>query len=186
MIEELWDEIEIAYSGQQRYYHSLTHLENLLAQLEAIAAQLQNWDVILFSLYYHDIIYSATQSNNEEKSAELAENRMLKAGIPLAIIKECKEQILATKSHVVSNNHDTNYFTDADLSILGQDWDSYAAYFKSVRKEYQIFPNLIYKVGRKKVLKHFLTMPRIYKTAYFYEKLESKARENLQKEIDLL
>ncbi len=83
-------------------------------------------------------------------------------------------------------NSDANYFTDADLSILGQDWEIYTQYYKNVLKEYAIYPNRIYNSGRKKVLQHFLTMKNIFKTEYFYQKFEETARRNIQKEIELL
>jgi predicted metal-dependent HD superfamily phosphohydrolase len=62
----------------------------------------------------------------------------------------------------------------------------YSDYYKNVRKEYSIYPNLLYNPGRKKVLKHFLAMGKIFKTDYFYQKFEKNARLNLQKELDLL
>jgi predicted metal-dependent HD superfamily phosphohydrolase len=52
-----------------------------------------------------------------------------------------------------------------------------------VRKEYLIYPDLIYNPGRKKVLHHFLAMDRIFKTDFFYNKFEQQARQNLRKEI---
>ncbi|MNJ84361.1 hypothetical protein D3C87_18120 [compost metagenome] len=186
LIEEFWIEIETHYSGKERYYHSLRHLEHLLEQLTTIKTELKDWNTILFTLFYHDVIYNALKSDNEEKSAELAEKRMKQLGIPLELIERCKEQILATKSHVKSENDDTNYFTDADLSVLGQNWEIYSAYFKNVRQEYAIYPDLVYNPGRKNVLLHFLAMDRIFKTDYFFEKYEKPARENLRKEAELL
>lgn len=186
LIEELWSEIETHYSGKERYYHSLRHLEHLLEQLTTIKSELKDWNTILFTLFYHDAIYDALKSDNEEKSAELAEKRMKELHVPPELIERCKEQILATKSHVKSANDDTNYFTDADLSVLGQNWEIYSAYFKNVRQEYVIYPDLIYNPGRKKVLLHFLEMDRIFKTDYFFEKYEKPARENLRKEAELL
>lgn len=41
----------------------------------------------------------------------------------------------------------------------------------------------MYRVGRLKVLKKFLSMHRIFKTAYFYQKFEQQAQENLKKEV---
>lgn len=186
LIEELWSEIETHYSGKKRHYHSLRHLEHLLEQLTTIKSELKDWNTILFTLFYHDVIYDALKSDNEEKSAELAEVRMKELHVPSELIKRCKEQILATKSHVKSDNDDTNYFTDADLSVLGQNWEVYSAYFKNVRQEYAVYPDLIYNPGRKKVLLHFLEMDRIFKTDYFFEKYEKPARENLRKEAELL
>jgi predicted metal-dependent HD superfamily phosphohydrolase len=181
---QLWNEIEENYCNKKRYYHTLDHLESLLQQLFTIKIKIKDWDTILFSLYYHDIIYNPLKTNNEEKSAEFAENRMQLIGVPKIIIENCVRQILATKKHLLSIDNDTNIFIDADLSILGQPWNVYADYYKQVRNEYALYPDLIYKPGRKKVLQHFLQMERIFKTDYFFERFEGQAKANLEKELD--
>ncbi len=186
LINELWNEIEQNYFSENRYYHTLNHLENLLNQLLEVKSEIEDWNCILFTLFYHDIIYKVTKSDNEDKSTDLAIERMSRLSVPKSIIENCKKQILATKSHLLNIDSDVNYFTDADLSVLGQDWNSYKNYYKNVRKEYSIYPDLLYNLGRKKVLKHFLAMEKIYKTHYFYEKFEMNAKLNLQKELDLL
>lgn len=183
--ENLWLEIESKHSDSSRHYHSLKHLSDLYDQLISVKSEIKRWDMVLFTLFYHDIIYNSTKSNNEEKSAELARKRMLEIGLPESDAAHCFNQILATKSHNISENHDTNIFTDADLSILGRDWEVYDQYCQNVRKEYSIFPNIIYRRGRKKVLKHFLSMERIFKTEPFYEKYEEAARKNMRKELRL-
>ncbi|MNV13052.1 hypothetical protein D3C71_1036790 [compost metagenome] len=185
LIEELWLEIETHYSGKKRYYHTLRHLEHLLEQLTVVKSEIRNWKTVLFTLFYHDVVYDALKSDNEEKSVELAVKRMQQLHVPPELIESCKEQILATKSHVKSGNDDTNYFTDADLSVLGQSWEVYSVYSKNVRKEYAVYPDLVYNPGRKKVLLHFLAMERIFKTDYFFEKYEQQARKNLKKEAEL-
>jgi predicted metal-dependent HD superfamily phosphohydrolase len=63
-----------------------------------------------------------------ERSAELAVKRLSITKFPVVRIDSCKEQILATKSHLFSNNDDTNLLTDADLSVLGQPSDVYEQY----------------------------------------------------------
>lgn len=185
-INEFWLEIETAYSEKSRYYHTLDHLENLLAQLTEVKDQIQHWETVLFTLYYHDVVYDAQKSDNEEKSAELAGRRMKQIGVPKETILQCKEQILATKTHIPSISSDTNYFTDADLSVLGQSWEIYAAYYQNIRKEYSVYPDSVYNPGRKKVLNHFLSMERIYKSDYFYEKFEIQAKKNMKIELALL
>ena len=186
LIEELWTEIEKNYSSKKRHYHTLQHIENVLVQLTEVKEEIQNWDTLLFTLYYHDIIYNALKSDNEERSAALAEIRLRQISISEKTIEQCTKQILATKSHSKSTDSDTDYFTDADLSIIGQPWETYSLYYKNVRKEYSIFPDLVFNPGRKKVLNHFLTMDRIFKTDYFYNKLELQAKQNMKKEIKLL
>ncbi|MBC6993323.1 hypothetical protein QWY85_19355 [Neolewinella lacunae] len=181
--EALWDELEKAYTNQKRHYHTLRHLEHLLLQLTEIKGQLENWEAILFTLFYHDIIYKPLKSDNEERSAAHAVQIMQQLAVPADVTVLCREQILATKSHQASVNSDTNYFTDADLSILGSTPEVYARYCQNVRKEYAVFPDFIYRPGRKKVLKHFLAMEKIFKTDHFFDKFERNARRNLAEEL---
>ena len=183
---ELWNEIELNYSYKKRHYHTLEHLENLLQQLLKVKTYINDWNCILFSLFYHDVIYNPLKTSNEERSAEFVAYRMKTILVPEPLIENCVNQIMATKKHAVSDNSDTNYFTDADLSVLGQPWEIYSSYYKQVRKEYSLFPELIYVPGRKKVLQQFLQMERIFKTDFFYTKFELQAKENLKKELALL
>lgn len=183
-IAACWLEIKKAHSSGDRYYHNLSHLENLITQLSY--CDLADKNTVLFSVFYHDIVYAVTQKDNEEKSASLAAERMAAFNIEPSQIEKCTKQIIATKSHQFSDDPDTNLFTDADLSILGMEWPLYEAYYKQVRQEYAVYPDLIYKPGRKKVLHHFLEMERIFKTGIFYDKYEASARENLRHELSVL
>ena len=85
-----------------------------------------------------------------------------------------------------SEDYDTNFLLDADLAILGQDRKIYENYIQHIRKEYSIYPDFMYKPGRKKVLIHFLEFEEIFKTDYFKVKYEEKARENIQKELEII
>jgi predicted metal-dependent HD superfamily phosphohydrolase len=186
LINTYWQEIEKAYSNKDRHYHTLAHLENMLKELIEVRNQINDWNTVLFSLYYHDIVYNALKNTNEEQSAELAQKRMQTISIPTQAIENCYQQIIATQKHMLNENKDTNFFIDADLSILGKDWFFYEQYTQRVRKEYGIYPDFVYNPGRKKVLNHFLDMERIFKTDEFFDKYESKARQNLLREITLL
>ncbi len=184
-VDRLWEELVSFYTNEHRYYHSLSHLENVFLRLKEVRELISDWDVVLFSLFYHDIIYDVEKSDNEERSADLAEKCLLQLQVPVARIQKCREQILATKNHDVQSDRDANYFTDADLSILGQEWESYLEYARNVRKEYAVFPDAVYNPGRAKVLKHFLEMDRIFKTDYFHDRLEKQAKENMQRELEI-
>jgi predicted metal-dependent HD superfamily phosphohydrolase len=186
LIKQLWEEIEENYSNRKRHYHTLLHLDNLSLQLNEAKTQINEWNTILFSIFYHDVIYNALKTNNEEKSAEFAQNRMRLLEVPQTVIESSVQQILATKKHILSDDGDTNFFTDADLSILGQEWDVYSDYYKKIRKEYSLIPDIIYMPGRKNVVQRFLQMERIFKTDFFFNKFELQAKENLQRELELL
>ncbi|WP_267405189.1 MULTISPECIES: hypothetical protein [unclassified Chryseobacterium] len=186
LIDSLWQEIEKKYSGKSRHYHNLEHLENMFAELDTAKDQISNFINISFSVFYHDVIYDASSKTNEEKSADFTRKRLQQLNVNTADISEIHFQILATKSHQKSENKDTNYLLDADLSILGKDWETYLDYTKKIRKEYSIYPDLLYKPGRKKVLKHFSELENIFKTDVFKEKYENRARENILFEIETL
>jgi predicted metal-dependent HD superfamily phosphohydrolase len=186
LIETCWNEIEQNYSHRKRHYHTLGHLENLYQVLNEVRSSISDWNTLLFTLFYHDAVYNALNGDNEEKSADLAIRRMEELNVPLEMIERCNKQILATKKHQFDQDPDTNYFTDADLSILGAHWSAYSEYAANVRKEYSMYPDLLYKPGRRKVLLHFLNMKRIFKTVHFSEKFESQARLNLQQELKTL
>ncbi len=63
---------------------------------------------------------------------------------------------------------------------------AYNDYARQVRQEYSLYPDMIYKPGRRKVLRHFLAMPKIFKTDIFFELYEESARRNLQREMEFL
>jgi predicted metal-dependent HD superfamily phosphohydrolase len=184
--DQLWKEVTTHYSEAHRHYHTLAHLEHLYQQLHTCKHLFKDWDTALFALFYHDIIYNPQRSDNEEKSAELAVKRLQSLSYSIHKAANCYALILATKSHQYSKDVDTNLFTDADLSILGSSWDIYSVYATNIRKEYAVYPDALYKSGRAKVLQHFLQMERIFETAYFHERFEAKARENLQAELQQL
>ena len=66
---KLWDEIHIHYSSSNRHYHNLAHLDNLATGLSAIRDIINDWQTIIFSVAYHDIVYNILKKDNEEKVA---------------------------------------------------------------------------------------------------------------------
>ena len=147
-----------------------------------------DYDVLQFAIWYHDIIYNATKSNNELKSAKFAQKQLKNLQIDPKRIENCAKLIISTKKHEILNteNQDNAYLLDWDLAILATPWKSYVTYTENIRKEYAMFPDFIYKKGRKKVLQHFLERSQIYYTEKYRDLWEHHARENIQKELDLL
>jgi len=144
-------------------------------------------DSVLLAIIFHDLILKVTKGDNELRSAERMKQLLLiEANFPKTMISRAYAHIVASKKHELSTDPDTNYFIDADLSILGSGRAQYARYAAQVRKEYRRFPDLLYKPGRRKVLNHFLSLPTIYKTEWFKERYERSAKENLKWEISTL
>ena len=183
LAELYWKEIQSAYSASDRHYHNLLHLEQLAAHLLDHRDQVTDWEAMVMALFYHDVVYNTLRQDNEAKSAVFCEKRLKKAGFPPERLELVKETIIATKGHTIHQNPDIDLFTDADLAILGSSWADYERYAKQIRQEYSIYPDFVYRPGRKKVLAHFLEMERIYKTESFHQRLETQARANLQQEF---
>ncbi|WP_289661975.1 HD domain-containing protein [Flavobacterium panacagri] len=183
-IQHNWLDLEKIYSEKSRHYHNLTHLKEMIESFEIYKDKLQNPDEILFSIFYHDFVYSASKKDNELKSAEYAlsvlpENVNLNKQLIF-------DAICATQQHQQNATEDINWLIDFDLKILAKDWEDYKIYFEQIRKEYRIYPDFLYKPGRAKALKHFLENEFIFQTDEFRSLYEEKARINIEKEISLL
>ncbi len=72
--------------------------------------------MVLFAVYYHDVVYRVLRKDNEEKSALIAEKRLNTLNVKTNRIELCTKHIVATKAHRRSDDPDTNFFTDADLA----------------------------------------------------------------------
>ena len=181
---KLWEEVVSNYSGKDRHYHTMEHLQNFYNQLQKCKKLTTDDDALIVAMVYHDVIYNSIDHKDEERSADLAVERLKSINYPEEKIAKCKALILATKAHALSPDSDINYFNDADMTILGLDKSIYETYVKNVRLEYGNTPQ--FDQGRKRVLQYFLGMDRIFKTDFFYKIYEKSARANIAAEISTL
>lgn len=185
--ELLWKEIREHYSAAGRYYHTLDHLAAMFDIITAYEDGLEHKEAVWFAVWFHDIIYNSKRSDNEEQSAVFAREALHKLKVPEEVTAKAAAMILMTKTHTSSHGEfDVALFLDADLAVLGSEREEYDRYRKAVRKEYSQYPGILYKAGRKKVLRHFLDLDFIYKTKEMRAKLEEKARGNLAWELEQL
>ncbi|KFF05403.1 HD domain-containing protein [Flavobacterium reichenbachii] len=183
-IEQKWQDLHKAYSNKSRHYHNLTHIKDMIESFEMYSSKIQNPNEVLFSIFYHDFVYSASKKDNELKSAEYAlavlpQNTSLHKQLVF-------DAICATQQHQQNKIEDINWLIDFDLKILARDWEDYKIYFEQIRKEYRIYPDFLYKPGRAKALKHFLENEFIFQTDEFRNLYEEKSRRNIEREISLL
>lgn len=180
-IANCWKEIENLYTDSSRHYHTLEHLQHMLLELEDSLQELTNKDALLFSIFYHDSIYDARRNDNEHQSALLLQKHLNNTRFNDII--HCMQQIDETKMHLTSIHTDTNLLLDLDLSVLGAERYKYEIYSHAIRKEYNMYPDLLYRKGRKKVVLKMLDNEYIYKTAFFSNRYENQARINLKEEL---
>lgn len=186
--EFLWKQIKKEYTSKGRYYHNLNHITTMLNEAENSRSELYDEDAVLFAIWFHDIIYKSSRKDNEEKSATHASSALQKLELKNSSIEKISTLIISTKKHqvVLDENEDNAFLLDFDLGILGQSWETYSSYVTSIRKEYRLYPDVLYKPVRKKVLESFLSRDIIYFTDKYRVLYEAQARKNIEKEIKLL
>lgn len=172
------------YSGYDRYYHNLVHIEHVLNIASILEPLAQNFPAIQITAWFHDVIYDPQANDNEEKSAKFASASLKSLNVPQTIINHVTNMILQTKTHHPPlEDIDSQILLDADLSILGAENSEYMEYAQAIRQEYFWLSDAEYRVGRKRVLENFLQRNRIYFTDNAFQMLELKARENMTAEI---
>ena len=169
------------YDAPTRHYHNIWHINDMLHI--ANGCRPTNTGIVGLIIWYHDAIYDATRNDNEEKSAELAVER-LKPYLESTDVDYIANGIFLTKHQFSSHmlTRDMSIVIDSDLYILSHDW-CYTAYARAVRKEYIYLTDAAYIAGRKQFLE------KMMKKDSFYGILTTrnvKAKKNMQLELDSL
>jgi predicted metal-dependent HD superfamily phosphohydrolase len=184
----VFNQLVSAYSEPQRHYHTLQHLRECLAHLDAAATLARRPAEVELALWFHDAVYDPQRPDNEERSADWAARSVRAAGCGEDVAQRVAALVLATKSHQAppDADADTQLLLDIDLAILGASPARFAEYGRQVRAEYAHVADDAFRERRKRVLSSFLARPRIYATAAYHDALEQRARANLRAEIDAL
>jgi predicted metal-dependent HD superfamily phosphohydrolase len=174
-----FDALIAAYSQKHRYYHTVTHIEHCLRELD-LAQDLANEPAeVELALWFHDAVYDPHSSNNEERSADWACELLNRHGVDTSRVDRVRTHIMATRHEAPATQPDSQLLVDIDLSILGVDEASYARFESDVRQEYRWVPSILFRRKRAEILESFLARTRIYNTEPFRTRLEAPARRNL-------
>ena len=179
-------ELVRAYSESGRHYHTLDHIAALLDLLDQHGEGLADRSAVELAIFFHDIVYVPTRSDNEAESATLARERLTALGLPAGLIARVADLILATQHGIEPAERcdaDLALLLDLDLSVLAADRSIYAAYARAIRSEYAVYPDEVYRPGRRRVLDQFLARPRIYQTSRLHSLWDAAARANLTWEL---
>ena len=178
-VDSIYSDILNCYSENHRHYHTIDHVSACLRHLDSVE-NIDNRREVEIALWFHDVIYSPLKKDNEDQSAVFACRALTALGESKQVIDSVKHLVILTKHPSDPKELHEKYLIDIDLSILGSSEDVYEGYERWIRKEYSNVPAILYRRGRKKVLRSFLDQPKIYTTELFYEKYEANARKNLE------
>ncbi|MEM8603602.1 MAG: metal-dependent phosphohydrolase [Cyanobacteria bacterium P01_H01_bin.121] len=184
---ELGQDLLSRYAEPHRSHHTLQHLEACLNWLQPISTHLQQPACVQLALWFHDAIYNPQRQDNEQRSADLAQQTLAEQRLPATLITTVTELILLTRQHQPPcAGCDAAYLCDIDLAILGAEPRVYTRYHQHIQQEYAWLSHDAFRAGRSRLLQTFLQRPNIYTTAFFQTHLEQQARQNLQHEYQQL
>ncbi len=182
---EIFTLLGTQYKESTRYYHNWNHIKAMIKGLDNYPEEINDRLSIELAIWFHDAIYVPLRKDNESRSAKFFYEQ-LSTYLPIERVRKVMTYIEATKSHAKTTDRDLQLLLDLDLAILGQPSTVYQKYSKNIREEFGYAPDILYKIGRKRVLKKFLDLSSIYQTSFFREQLEEQARENIRVELESL
>jgi predicted metal-dependent HD superfamily phosphohydrolase len=179
----VFNHLVAAYAEPARAYHTAEHILDCLAQLDLSRARSGPLDEVEAGIWFHDAVYVPGGSDNEDRSARLAQTALLACAAPPETTRRIAELVLATRHLTVPRDPAAQLLCDVDLSILGRGPEIFDEFEHRIRQEYHWVPEPAYRLARSEVLTNFLGRRPIYQTEYFRDRYEIQARANLKRVI---
>ena len=192
-----WNIIRDEYMKKWKWYHNLNHvyfcLNKYYQTINDISSGLNKENEFEYAIWFHDIVYSPSKNDNESKSVD----KFISFYEDISSFPESKTinkdkviKYISTTSCHLTNINDNNisnlFFLDIDVSIIS-DSDLYMEYENQIHKEYTfVYNEDEYKKGRKHFLEQLLQKDKIFRTKYYFDLYETKARNNLNSIIQFL
>jgi predicted metal-dependent HD superfamily phosphohydrolase len=177
----VFERLAAAYAEPTRAYHNATHIGDCLTLLDTSRRLARHPDEVEAAIWFHDAVYVAGRSDNEEQSAELARTSLRDAKVASDATERVGALVLATRHGTTPHQPDESLLCDIDLSILGTPPELFDLFERHIRQEYAMVPEQIYRTRRSEILRGFLNRLSIFQTAWFRDRFEARARENLER-----
>jgi len=142
-------------------------------------------DAIEMALWFHDVEYDPVATDNELKSAERFK-RVAVGNMDPDLVEQIHRLIISTIHKVLPQALDEQYVVDIDLSGFGLPWHEFVKDSLNVRNEFPGLTDYAFAKNNGGFLKCLLNRPSVYSTAFYKQRYEHKARENMERQITLL
>lgn len=171
------------YFLPNRYYHNFDHIVDCLSRLtemiEVYDSKITHKEELIQAVIWHDVVYEILGSHNEIQSAVMAveANPTLSSSVLIDII-------LATKHDKQEfNTIEEKIIADIDLGVLGSSYEEFEKNTYKIRREFSMFNDAEWKIGRSDFYRKMLSRPRIFHTQLYRGRYEEKAIRNLNQGI---
>lgn len=201
----LLDDLVGRHRQPHRRYHGVRHIVWVLRHIDDLVADgcVVDRPVALAAAFFHDAVYDPQATDNEARSAVLADTQLRSLGWPEPRVAAVASIVRATAGHLVDANDSDDdgedrdssdvaaitrdptcdVVLDADLGVLGADPAAYLAYTTGVRAEYGALDDDTWRQGRRAVVEALLGRRRLYRTAPARRRWGERARANLSGEL---
>src|SRR5690606_2056002 len=154
-------ELLARWSQPHRRYHDRAHPAAVLSAIGLLRGEAEDAIAVRLAAWFHDAVYDGRPGWDEERSAQLAQSRLPRCGVPAPRVAEAARLVRLTAAHDTLAPGDRNgaVLCDADLAVLGG--DGYAEYAAKVRQEYAHVPGELFREGRAQVLRRLLAVPSL-------------------------
>lgn len=192
-----------AWSSDDRKYHGLQHVVELLTRVETLLPETGNPTLVRLAAWFHGICFStseeATYTNNggenEEASALFAEAKLRELGVDPDKARRVGTLIRSLRARAAASPTETSRFQaidideqalrDAHLGTLAVEPQKYKRYLELVKQEYEHIPLEDFLRARHAIITRLLSRRQLFVTPLARQWDES-ARENLAAELQRL
>jgi len=124
-------------------YHNLVHTQLVVNKtqelIEGLQVNSQEAEKLLLAAWFHDLGFTSTIENHEEKSAEIASDFLKNQKAESSTVKDVADLILATKMFHEPINLNQKIIRDADCAHLGS--KNFVDLTELLRKEWELTQN---------------------------------------------
>ena len=183
---DVFQQLAAAYAEPARFYHTAAHIADCLLQLDWSRDLASRPEEVEAAVWFHDAVYVPAASDNEDRSAGLAQASLMAARARESVSERVARMVLATNHASQPSDPDARLLCDIDLSILGREAAEFDQFEQRIRQEYAWVPDPVYRSARSEVLNGFLRRHSIYHTERFAQRYDRQARRNLQRMLAAL
>jgi predicted metal-dependent HD superfamily phosphohydrolase len=183
----VFEELVRKYSEPGRYYHTPGHVDHCLRQFDFASSRMDDADAVEMALWFHDVVYEmdAADEENERRSAELFDE-LVGSDVAPGFRRTVCDLIMVTTHRRIPKTNDERFIIDIDLSSFGLPWDEFVRDSVAVRGEFPHLSDGEFFPKQKLFMKVLLNREHFCFTAFFRDRHERSARENITRYLDSL
>ena len=162
------DDLIARYREPHRRYHTLEHIEEMLAVTDRLDAV----DDVTCAVWFHDVdVRAGTRRQRDARALATRVDVLGSLGAPPPLMDEVERLVETTRLHEPDRRRSATgiVLADADLAILGSRPERYERYVRDVRAEYAHVSDDDWQRGRAAVVQSFLDRPRLYHAPWMFD-----------------